>query len=350
MESRALPSLRPLRLGELLDQAIRLYRRNFLTFVGIIAIVYVPITILQTAVSALMSSSVFDFSAARPEDIFTSSGYWIGLISTFILFFVQIFLVQGIATGALARAVGDTYLGRKTGILDAYRRIGPAWVSLIGALLLLGLVAILVILWWVIVPCVGWVTGLGMLVFLGGAIGPMTAPSVVLEGQTALGGVQRAWSLARRRFWPLLGYVLVLYVFSLIIVQGPVTLANLVLTSAIPAFDNIGVYLTITTVIQALVGLLASLIYIPLQMTAFTLIYFDLRVRTEGFDIAMSAMQFDSGGENKLMPAPPSLGVEKLITAPDFGNFAILTLGAVALYILFFTVLMGGAFFFTSLF
>ncbi len=37
METQSLPSLRPLRLGELLDQAIRLYRRNFLTFIGIIA-------------------------------------------------------------------------------------------------------------------------------------------------------------------------------------------------------------------------------------------------------------------------------------------------------------------------
>ena len=79
---------------------------------------------------------------------------------------MQVFLVQGIATGALARAVGDNYLGKKTGILDAYRGIGRSWISLVGALLLLGILSIIVMLWWVIVPCIGWFTGLGMIVFL----------------------------------------------------------------------------------------------------------------------------------------------------------------------------------------
>ena len=58
MESQPLPALRPLRLGELLDQAIRLYRRNFITFIGIIALVYVPLMILQTASTTLMTSSM----------------------------------------------------------------------------------------------------------------------------------------------------------------------------------------------------------------------------------------------------------------------------------------------------
>ena len=34
MEKQMLPELKPLRLGELLDQAIRLYRKHFLTFIG----------------------------------------------------------------------------------------------------------------------------------------------------------------------------------------------------------------------------------------------------------------------------------------------------------------------------
>ena len=58
MENQALLTLRPLRLGELLDRAIRLYRGNFLTFIGIIAVVYVPLMVLQTAASALLSSSM----------------------------------------------------------------------------------------------------------------------------------------------------------------------------------------------------------------------------------------------------------------------------------------------------
>lgn len=350
MESQSLPSLRPLRLGELLDQAIRLYRRNFLTFVGIIAVVYVPVTILQTASSALLSSSMFNGPFSTPQEIFSNYGYWIGMGSTFVLIFVQLFLVQGVATGALARAVGDNYLGKKTGILDSYRGIGRSWLSLLGALMFVGLLAIVVFLW-TIVPCIGWFTGLGMLVFLTGAVTPLVAPSVILEGKNAIDGVRRAWSLARRRFWPLLGYIFVLYLFSLIIVNGPAGIVSFLLTGAADSFGgDSSTYLVITTIVQSLVTLVATLIYYPLQMSAFTLIYFDLRVRTEGFDIALSTMELDPTQESQLMPAPPSATGERLISGADLGNFAILTLGAAGIYILIFSFIMGGVFFASSLF
>jgi hypothetical protein len=128
------------------------------------------LSILQTAATALMSSSILNRSASSPQDLFLNPSYWIGMLSTFILVLVQVFLVQGVATGALARAVGDNYLGRKVGIIDAYRGIGKSWLSLLGALLFLGIVFFIVWLWWIIVPCVGWFTGLGMIVFLMGAI------------------------------------------------------------------------------------------------------------------------------------------------------------------------------------
>ena len=153
--SSSLPVLRALRLGELLDQAIRLYRRNFLTFIGIIAVVYVPLMILQTISSTWLSSSLINISAVQsPEEIFSDSSYWLGLLSTVVLGFLQIILVQGIANGALTRAVADNYLGRKTNILDAYRGIRKSWISLLGALLLLGLV-FFVAAFWSIIPCIG---------------------------------------------------------------------------------------------------------------------------------------------------------------------------------------------------
>jgi hypothetical protein len=99
------------------------------------------------------------------------------------------------------------------------------------------------------------------------------------------------------------------------------------------------------------VTLVTTLIYYPLQMTAFTLIYFDLRVRTEGFDIALSAMQLDPpSNENQLMPAPPPMMNERLVNWTELGNFAILSLGAAGIYILFVSILMGGVFFAMSLF
>ena len=349
METSPLATLRPLHLGELLDRAIRLYRANFLTFVGIIALVYVPLMILQSASSVLMSSSIVgDFST--PDQIFTNAAYWIGLLSTGILSLAQFVLVQGVAMGALTRAVADNYLGRKTGIVDAYRGIGKSWMSLLGALLFIILLVVVVGIWW-LVPCIGWFTGLGMLAFLGFVINPLVPAVVVLENQGAVAAVRRAWNLARRRFWPVVGYVFILSLFSLLVVNGPSAVANLILLQVFQSFSNSGTDLILTAVLQSLVGLVFLLIYYPLQMTAFTLIYLDLRVRTEGLDLALLTMEAAGSVDvAEAMAVPSPATDERLITGPDLGNFAILTLIGVGLYILFFSFLMGGIFFLSSLF
>lgn len=350
MEVSALPALRPLRLGELLDQAIRLYRRNFLMFIGIIAVVYVPVMVLQTVATTLLSSSMLRLTSASPDEIFLNYGPWLGMSLTFLVALLQFILVQGIATGALTRAVADNYLGSSTSILDAYRGIRSYWLTLIGALLFLGLVLIGLTVWWM-VPCIGWFTGLGMMAFLMAAINPLVPPIVVLERQNAIEAVRRAWSLARRRFWPLLGYVFVLYLFSLLVVNGPVAVVSFALTGAFESISDPTLQLVARSIIQSLVSLIGILLYLPLQLTAFTLIYFDLRVRTEGFDLALLTM--DPSNSTDIIqavaaPVPPS--GERFITGQDLGNFAILTLAAAGIYIFFFSFIMGGVFFFASMF
>jgi hypothetical protein len=342
-----LPTLRPLRIGELLDRAIRLYRANFLTFVGIVALVYVPLTILQVFASALLSSSMVRTS---PDQIFSNASYWIGMLSTILLAILQFVLVQGIAMGALSKAVADNNLGKKTGILEAYRGIGSSWASLLGALVLVSLLAIGILLWW-IVPCIGWITGLGMLVYLGSVVNQLVPPVVVLEDQTATGSIRRAWSLARRRFWPVLGYAFLLGLFSLIVVNGPAAVVNIILTQVFRSVGNASTYLALTSIIQGLITLVFALLYYPLQMTAFTLVYFDLRVRTEGFDIALLTLQAEGTtdvSDAVAISAPET--TERLLTWIDIGNFAILTLAGAGVYILLSSVLMGGIFFLSSLF
>ncbi len=348
METQALPTLRPLRLGELLDQSLRLYRRNFLTFIGIIALVYVPLTILQTAATALMSSSALGAISSNPEAIFTSYAFWIGWLGTIALAFIQFVLVQGIATGAMTRAVADNYLGRQTSILDAYRGISGSWVSLLGALFFIIVLYIVALIWWIVVPCVGWFTGLGMMAFLLGAINPLAPSVVVLERQGAVESVRRAWSLARRQFWRVLGYVIVLYLFSLIVVAGPSMVINLVLQGALASFRDPALMAVVSTIVQSLARLVVSLIYYPVQMTAFTLIYFDLRVRTEGFDLALQTIDPSSAADLNQALTPPPAPDERFMTGQDLGNFAILTLAGVGIYILFFSVIMGVIFLLAS--
>lgn len=369
METQAQPTLRPLRLGELLDRAIRLYRANFLTFIGIIAVVYVPLMVLQTASTALMNSSILRRDFSTPDDSFLTYAPLIGSLSFIILIFVQIVLVQGIATGALTRAVADNYLGKRTGILDAYRGIGKSWFTLLTALVFVFFIY-LVIMLWTLVPCIGWLTGLGMLFFLTAAISPLIAPVVVLEASgpwsspqdhvsdrfanwilRSLLCVYRSWSLARRRFWAVLGYVVVLSLFSLLVMNGPSAIANVVVAEVSQSFGNSAAQLVITTVIQGLVQLVLLLIYLPLQLTAYTLIYFDLRVRTEGFDLAILTMETSGSTDlTEAMTAPVPQVSEKLVTGAELGNFAILTLAGAGLYILFVAFIAAIILLLTSLF
>jgi len=347
MESQPLPALRPLRLGELLDQAIRLYRRNFMTFIGIIALVYVPLMVLQTAATALMSSSLTDIASyGTPSELFLNGSYQVGVLLSLVVFVLRITFVQGIATGAMTRAVADNYFGRKTSILDAYRGIGKSWLPLLGALLFVGLIMMAAILWGIIVPCIGWFTGPGMLAFIVWAIGPMVAPVVVLEGRGAIDSVQRAWYLVRRRFWSVLLYIFVLFLFSLLIVNGPLAIVNVILTTVAPSFGDMTTQLVVTAVVQAIVSIVFLLIYYPLQMTAFTLIYFDLRVRTEGFDLAL----LTTSDANQALSSPLQQSKETLVTGVDLGNFAILTLASAGLCIFSYSLLFGGIFFLSSLF
>jgi hypothetical protein len=106
----------------------------------------------------------------------------------------------------------------------------------------------------------------------------------------------------------------------------------------------------ITSIVQGLVSLVFILLYYPLQMTAFTVIYFDLRVRTEGFDLALLTMEATGTTDiTEVTAVPVPQTSERLITGPDLGNFAIVTLVGGGLYVLLVSFVTGGLLFFSSL-
>jgi len=136
----------------------------------------------------------------------------------------------------------------------------------------------------------------------------------------------------------------------LLVVNGPVAVVSFALAGAFESINDPTTQLVVRAIIQALVSLVGILIYYPLQMTAFTLIYFDLRVRTEGFDLALLTADTSASTDvTQVMTAPVSQSTERLITGQDLGNFAILTLVVTGIYIFFFSFIMGSAFFLTSL-
>jgi hypothetical protein len=342
----AAPDLRPLTLGEILDRAVRLYRHNFANFIGIIALVQVPLSIIQLLLTVYNAnqavSTPAQFTSTRQYlESLTNSGYLDQLGIQILLALISFVLVQGVATAALTRAVADNYLGRKTDMLEAYQRVGGAWARLIGVIILMVFVYIALMIW-LIIPCIGWISGPGILVYVAGVIGPLIAPVVVLENLGA-GAIRRAWELVRRRFWWVLGFMVILMIFNQLIVAGPSTLVNLFLTYALnnQSAEN---YYIVRTLAQSLVSLATSLFYLPLQLAAVTLMYFDLRVRTEGFDLAILAAAAPIGDASAIASQGRSTVFTPLVTGKELGNFVLLsilgTAGGCLIYILFMALFM----------
>jgi hypothetical protein len=328
----ALPNnLQPLSMSQLLDRAIRLYRNNFLIFVGIVAIAQIPATLVSIIGVWLAPTPTLAFDpAATVTDIWLqtleSSGFgnnpwvWLGRLVTLLL--VQL------ATAAMTKAVAENYLGHKIGLFDAYRKIGQSGIALLLATFIGIFFVIALLIWWVIVPCLGWFTGLGMVFFFGLVVLPLVAPVIVLERRGAMAGLQRAWDLARRRIWWLVGFMLLLGLFGQLVVTGPALLSVFIIQGTVGS----GLDATTSTLIQQVISLLLNLIYLPLQLTCVTLLYFDVRVRTEGFDLALLALSDKANADNLAVTAP-ALDKNALPGWEELGYFALITIAILVLYI-----------------
>lgn len=332
--------LKPRGVMELLDQAIRLYRNNFLKFVGIIAVAQVPIQLVQMVINILVyqgTTGSSDFSNTGFQALGSSLVTLLSAILSYIF-------VSGLATAALTRAITGSYLGEDVTIFGAYEHIKDRWGTLLFALFLVGMLGIPLLIW-ALVPCIGWVTGFGMVMFLGVVIAPLIAPIIVIEHLDAAPAIRRGWELARRRFWWLTGFFLLLGLFNLLVVQGPVYVVTAALAGVIAqGADSANLVSSgaLQTITSSLLALILSLLYVPLEATCATLAYFDLRVRQEGLDLTL--MTRPDGGDPAsaldLIRQVPQAVQSSIITWQEMGYFALVSLILAGFYGIFYAILM----------
>jgi hypothetical protein len=343
MTESAVSIIRPMTLGELLDRGIRLYRQNFFKFISIFAIPYIPLALIQAAVSIFSTTSLVQTTNnTSPEEILFSPGMVAATAGGFLIFFVQFIFVQGVATAALTRAVANNYTGKPVDIIDSYRTLSTSWLKLVLALILIFILVVILSIW-MIIPCVGWFSGPGMLFFISLVVSPLIPAVITLENNDIFSSIRRAWDLARSRFWWLVGCALVLTVFGSLIVSGPVFLINWILTYIASTFElDYELQLAVTTIIQNLVTIFTNLLYMPLKLTIMTVVYFDLRARSEGLDLALQ-IPASPDSENQVISLPEISAKTQtpLITGIDIGRFALLSLVSLALYGLLFVVIFG---------
>jgi Uncharacterised protein family (UPF0259) len=237
------PPLRPLSLGEVLDVGFGLYRSRF------------P-TLLVVAVACQLIPAVFSLYLQQ-------SGAFLALEhpGLFLGYYLLAVVLNSIGVAATTIIVSDAYLGRETSATEAMSRTGPVVFRLI-------IISILS----------------SLLMFFGFLL--LIFPGLILLSGLALSSVAMVVELparatdAMRRSWQLsLGYRF--KIFGAIVLAGLLFLApSLAIAGIWGALGSAGNGLS-----ARVVGELIQILVYPYFYTVLTLLYYDLRVRKEGFDL-----------------------------------------------------------------
>jgi uncharacterized membrane protein YeaQ/YmgE (transglycosylase-associated protein family) len=284
--------LKPLDIGQTLDAAVNLYSKNAITLWKLVAIVIVPIEVIEVLLRRV----------TLPSDVFLSHGtlYTHGSTSSasssVALLVVSLLGLFGqlLATGAVFKLQLDAYLGRPHEIRESlefafagHRLLSLLWVGIIATVMIVvGLILI-------IVP------GIYLFVALSVAV-----PVLMLEGQKGMAAISRSMSLVSGRWWPTLGRLivgLILYIVAVFVIGA---IAGAIAHST----TNVTLY----EVIQGLIGALISILLAPFFAAIINVTYIDLRVRKEGADHGTLI----SGGVPPVPPGVAPLPVEPVPAPP----------------------------------
>jgi len=294
--------LRPLSLGELLDRTFTLYRNHFWLFVGIMAIPASLSIPLNTYV-LMRGGSPIPFGRPAPQNplaIFTF---------TYLALVILIWMAHSLALGAVTFAVSDSYLGRSSTVRGAYGRISGRFWRLIGLVFNVGIrvfgvaiVAVMVAAFGAGLLAVGVravfnsttgaiVAGIIMFVLIlaGFALAIVFAlryavsiPSMLLENITGSAAIRRSVALTRGRrghiFMAAFLTSIIAYV-GVIVFQGPFWFAMILHASKMGQLPPWIVYG------MSFGGAVGGSITGPLLMIVIVLMYYDMRIRKEGFDL-----------------------------------------------------------------
>jgi hypothetical protein len=242
-------------VGELLDEAFDLYKKNFRLFFGIAMLLAVPLGVLLLA---------------TPQN--SEARLAVNVIT---------YVVTPITTCALTYAALERYLGRQTTIARAYRLGLTRFLRLLSGYLVFGLAALIGFL------------ALVLPTFVVALWGMLLLPIVVVENRGGVAAFNRARELSRGQVWRLfvlaLGLALVVLIFLLVLA----TLAGLAASFlGVDQPDQIDRSSSMMLLVQAgviVLSLLFQAAWSPVFAAAQLLLYLDLRIRREAYDLDLLA-------------------------------------------------------------
>lgn len=284
-------ALQPMGMGQILDAAFTLYRRHFGSMVGVVVILYGPVLLAFVLVfGALVGYAPDDPDPARV----------IALSGVLVTLFLLVLIAYAAAEGALTKAISDVFLTGRTSVWDAcraaLRRIVPLLAGAFLKMLLIGLGAFLGVVVALPFAIVGVLADAGevLLGVIAGGLGVLgmavaasiafalffaVTPVIMLERVGPVTALGRSSRLSRGRWIRILAVLGIAMLIGLVLWSGGVTLFTLLVP-----------HVVLSQVAQQVI----SIIFAPYYAICVVLLYYDARIRAEGFDLEVMARQLGS--------------------------------------------------------
>ena len=316
----------PLSIADLLDRTFRALRARFGVLMLSAAIVMVPVGLLASLVTGRFMTGYFDLlelatlppDAAQPEleAFFGEFAGYFGVLMLLLLFnLLGTVLVNLMSIYHIDRFLHGASSTVSEGLRVALRRIlpmiGMRFLYLMAAGTATVAIAFVVALLFALVALVfsGAMAGIGnesasailivgfVLLFIVGyfvlillVLAPIVyfaarwvaaGPSLVIEGLGPVKALGRSWALTKGRLWRCIIFIVLLSIFSAVVISLPLAVTQQVAMILLPS------QLDLILVLSTVAGYLLNLLYQPFYATGVVMLYYDLRVRAEAYDVAL---------------------------------------------------------------
>jgi hypothetical protein len=258
----------------MLDAAVALYRARFRRLIVVAAVVVVPVQVLSTIV--LLSAQPDQFTltlngSTSPQYSNESAAAQLG--GSVVVLLVNL-LSTAFVVAVCTRIVADAYIDHREERGEAVHVARRRFWAVMGLSLVVAITEAL---------------GLGACIV--GAVVPFTlfavaVPVLILEGVGVSVALARSVVLTRSHFFRVLGLMLTAQALS--------TIVNLGLALGISAWINHGANTTAAIVVQGGANAIAAMLTTPFLATATVTLYFDLRIREEGYDVQLLMQRNDA--------------------------------------------------------
>ncbi len=248
--------LRTRSVSEIVDAAFQLYRQDAPQYIAVTAVAYAPWLIFQL----LFMPGHGVTSPSIGEAASSAAIYLVGALGTWVVFALMSAVVVQLGSDAYLGAPGTRDIG------DTIRRVLPR----VPAIMIAGLIK-------------GVLVMVGALAFLVGAfyVASMlfaVSTSIVLEGQGAWSSLGRSAALSKGRKWHILLTLLLVFVIYFI------------LSMAIAFIGG----MSGSTVVMLVLTTAYTIVAYPVVGLTEMVLYYDARIRGEGFDIEVMAQGLGS--------------------------------------------------------